>query len=70
MSDSWHGFLRGLGAAFAGASVLRFGDGASAYLDPNDTVFSPVTWMGITRVSGSDTSEFLQAQLTGDIKDI
>ena len=70
MSDSWHSFLRGQGAAFAGASVLRFGDGASAYLDPNDTVFSPVTWMGIARVSGSDAAEFLQAQLTGDIKDI
>ena len=70
MSDSWHNFLRRQGAAFAGASVLRFGDGASVYLDPNDTVFSPVTWMGIARVSGSDAAEFLQAQLTGDIRDI
>jgi hypothetical protein len=70
MNNSWHSFLRRQDAAFVGASVLRFGNGASAYLDPNDTVFSPVNWMGIARVSGSDATEFLQAQLTGDIRKI
>ena len=70
MTDSWYSFLRQQGAAFEGASVRRFGDEESVHLDPKDTVFSPVSWMGIARVSGSDAADFLQAQFTGDISDI
>ena len=70
ISDSWHSFLRRQGAVFEGISVRRFGDGASAFLDPNDTVFSPVNWMGIARISGPDAKKFLQAQLTSDVSDI
>ena len=70
MSNSWHSFLRQQGAVFEGASVRRFENGASAYLDLKNAVFSPVNWMGIARVSGSDAADFLQAQLTGDISDI
>ena len=70
MSDTWYSFLRRQGAVFEGISVRRFGNGASTYLNPNDTVFSPINWMGIARVSGSDAANFLQAQLTGDISDI
>lgn len=49
--------------------MRRFENGASADLDLKGAVFSPVNWMGIARVSGSDAADFLQAQLTGDIND-
>jgi hypothetical protein len=70
MSDTWYSFLRRQGAVFEGASVHRFGNGASTYLSPKDTVFSPISSLGIARISGSDAADFLQAQLTGDISDI
>jgi hypothetical protein len=70
MSDTWYSFLRRQGAVFEGTSVNRFGNGASAYLSPKDNVFSPINWLGIARISGSDAADFLQAQLTGDISDI
>ena len=70
MSDPWHSFLRRQGAVFSGSSVRRFGNEASAYSSPKETVFSPVSWMGIARISGTDAAEFLQAQLTGDVSDI
>jgi hypothetical protein len=55
---------------FEGTSVRRFGNGVSTYLSPKDTVFSPINWLGIARISGSDAANFLQAQLTGDISDV
>ena len=70
MNDTWYSFLRRQGAVFEGTSVRRFGNGASTYLDSKDVVFSPVNWMGIARISGSDAADFLQAQLTGDVQDI
>jgi hypothetical protein len=70
MSETWYSFLRQQGAVFEGTSVRRFGNGASTYLSPKDTVFSPIDWLGIARISGSDAVDFLQAQLTGDISDI
>jgi hypothetical protein len=70
MNDTWYSFLRRQGAVFEGASVRRFGNGASTFLNPKDTIFSPINWLGIARISGSDAADFLQAQLTGDISDI
>ena len=70
MNDTWYNFLRQQGAVFEGTSVRRFGNGESTYLDLKDAVFSPVNWMTIARISGSDASDFLQAQLTGDISNI
>jgi hypothetical protein len=70
MNDTWYSFLRRQGAVFEGAAVCRFGNRPSTYLDPKDTVFSPINWLGIARISGPDAANFLQAQLTGDISDI
>ena len=70
MNDTWYSFLRRQGAVFEGTSVRQFGNGASTYLSPKDTVFSPINWLGIARISGPDATDFLQAQLTGDISDI
>jgi hypothetical protein len=70
MNNSWYHFLKQQGAIFQGASICQFKDGNSIYSDPQETVFSPVGWMGIARISGPDATAFLQAQLTGDITDI
>ena len=63
MTESWHSFLQRQGAVFDGESVRQFGNRLSTYSDPKDTVFSPVNWLGVARVSGSDAANFLQAQL-------
>jgi hypothetical protein len=70
MNKSWNSFLRQKGAIFDDLSIQRFGTGASVYLDPKDTILSPINSMGVARVSGSDAAEFLQAQLTGDVRGI
>lgn len=70
MNDSWYSFLRRQGAVFEGRSIRGFGDGKSTYLDPKGTVFSPVDWMAIARISGPDAENFLQAQLTADVRNI
>jgi hypothetical protein len=70
MSNSWYNFLQEQGAVFGDSSVLRFGNGKSTYLDTKDTVFSPVVWMSVARISGADAFDFLQAQLTADVRDI
>ena len=71
MHPSWHSFLNEQTATLDETGVIDFGDPSTelAACD-NATVLCDLSHRGLLRVSGEDAAEFLQGQLTNDVRQL
>lgn len=69
MFDAWTSFLQSQGAHIDDARVAHFGD-ATAELDASadKTVLADVSHLGLIALRGDDVQDFLQGQLTSDMR--
>jgi folate-binding protein YgfZ len=71
MNSDWQDFLRQQGAVVEQDRVLAFADRdreARAVIDGN--IIADLSHYGLIQVTGSDATEFLQGQLTNDIRQV
>lgn len=69
MNQEWQQFLHSQGAQFAEDQLLGFGKPLQEERDACEhLVITPLCQYGLLDVSGADATEFLQGQLTNDIK--
>jgi tRNA-modifying protein YgfZ len=67
----WFEFLRSQGASFDGEDILHFGNQTQEISDvSNKNVITPINDLGLIEVTGKDAVNFLQGQLTNDLKQL
>lgn len=71
MNQEWQQFLNTQGAKFADQQLLGFGKTLQEERDACDSlVITALSHYGIMEVAGADATDFLQGQLTNDIKKV
>lgn len=71
MNNEWKTFLEDSGAVFTDDTVLNFGNPQrEQQASVSGTVMSDLSHLGVIRASGADAANFLQGQLTNDIKQV
>ncbi|MBK7955749.1 MAG: folate-binding protein YgfZ [Candidatus Accumulibacter sp.] len=69
MNSIWQDCLEGSGARIDNGLVSDFGDAAAELLAARDaTIISPLSHLGVIKVSGPEAAVFLHHQLTSDVK--
>ena len=70
MSDYWQDFLKTNWGIPDRDADVQFVPDPTILHELEDPIISPINWLGVARVSGTDAKAFLQAQFTGDIEAI
>ncbi|MCM8594572.1 folate-binding protein YgfZ [Accumulibacter sp.] len=69
MKSNWLDFLRASGARIDQQLVADFGDPAGELVAAQEqTIFSPLSHLGLIAVSGPEAADFLHNQLTSDVR--
>lgn len=68
MHNEWQAFLTSNGAQMADGHVVHFGDAAAEREAVTGDVIADLSHFGIITASGDDTVEFLQGQVTNDVR--
>jgi folate-binding protein YgfZ len=68
MHSEWQSFLASKGARVADGRVTDFGDAAGERRALNGDVIADLSQFGLIAASGQDTAEFLQGQVTNDVR--
>jgi hypothetical protein len=67
--SSWHDNLKSLGAVIENERVLHFGDAAAELqAAASGNIIADLSHLGLLQIDGDDALEFLQGQLTNDVK--
>ncbi len=70
MKTGWKSFLTDAGAEFQAENLVHFGNPVrEREVALSGLVFADLDYLGVIAVYGSDAGDFLQAQLSNDIKD-
>ncbi|MEB4590902.1 folate-binding protein [Candidatus Thiothrix sp. Deng01] len=71
MKPEWKNFLINHGAEFAGDSLISFGNPErERRIPPQGAILCDLSHFGLISVSGEDAANFLQGQLTNDIRQV
>ena len=69
MIESWKIFLESQGACLENGSVLHYGDApAERAAAASGTIMADLSQLGVIAFAGADTVDFLQGQLTNDVR--
>ncbi len=71
MSSEWYHYLGDTGVRIENGLVLPLSSPQEeAESAATETLFSPLTYLGVIRISGEDAATFLQNQFTSDIREV
>jgi folate-binding protein YgfZ len=71
MIESWKKFLHAQGASLENDTVLHYGDPAAERTAATDgTIVADLSQLGVIAFRGEDTTNFLQGQLTNDVRSL
>ena len=70
MTQAWTDFLSSRGATFDGGVPANFGDGTAELAAATGEVMADLSHLGLIAFSGEDTGNFLQGQVTSDVRQL
>jgi folate-binding protein YgfZ len=70
MIEPWKNLLQSQGAVIENDSVLHFGHPAAELAAASGTIVADLSQLGVIAFSGEQTVEFLQGQLTNDVRQL
>ncbi len=70
MNSEWREQLERSGAVFQGDQVVSFGDAGAEAAAADEDLIADLSHYGLLQVTGQDAAEFLQGQLTNDIRQV
>lgn len=70
MHNDWQSFLTSAGAQISDGGVVGFGDAAAERQATTGDIIADLSHFGLIAVSGQDAVEFLQGQVTNDVRQV